>query len=201
MAQIPGRKMWLAAPAAVVCVVVLMALVVLAAPMVPAIGAWIGNTTQNALKAEEPVELVTSSEVHDCRDLYPQELWAEIMWTERPLLSQNRVLLLPDAPSEALAQSLDISWVLSCQWQRDAPGTIQTSLMQVPDGTVAIAQTTLGAAGYSCASTGSAISCRLEKDGVITLQSFGGQWWLSTVVSDWELDRYGERLTAYLWGS
>lgn len=201
LAQIPGRKMWLAAPVAVVSVLIVLVLVVLAAPMVPAIGAWIFSTAQNAVSEDDPVELVTSSEIHDCRDLYPQDLWADIMWTDGPLLSQKRVLVLPDAATESLAQSLEVSGVLTCQWQRDVSGSLETSLMQVPEETVSIAQASLTAAGYECGSTGSAISCRLEKGGVVSLQSFGGSWWLSTAVSDWDVERYGERLTAYLWGS
>lgn len=201
LAKIPGRSMWLAAPAAVVCVVVILVLTVLAAPMVPVAASWVSATVQNALTPKTTVTETVSDELHDCRDLYPRDLWAEIMWSERPLLDQKRTAMYPDAASEALAQSLDLGDVLACSWTNAGNGRVTTALQALSEDPSSLAQTALTAAGYRCESTGAALSCRLETGSFTVLHSFGGNWWLSTAVSDWDLPRYGERLTAYLWGS
>lgn len=204
MARASGRSLWVAIPATVLCIGVLGALAWFARPMLPVAFGWVGDTLRSATEAEQvaesepaPADVVASDEELDCRDAYPDLLWAELIWRGDTLLGQNRTppaLSMPEI-GEALAPQVHVT----CSWTFEA-GSIVSSLATVDAEAAAVAEGALAASGFTCEATDAATTCRGEVAGVSEEHVFRGDLWLATVVDGWMPEDYPTRLSAFIWG-
>lgn len=208
MARIPGRNAWLAWPAGLLCATIVAALVWLALPMVPVAITWAGDTLRAATwspvaasegEAGPPLlEEAESDRALDCRRLYPDDLWAEIVWRPQALLTQN--LAPPTSSVAALTEALAPQVRVTCVWRFDDGGTIATTLARVSADAAPVAEAALRGQAFECATTGDILHCTRSRAGVVEQHALRGELWLSSVVAADAPDAYGDRLAAELWG-
>lgn len=193
VAKIGGRSAWLAWPAGLVCLGVVLTLVVMAAPGVPAAVDFVGSTLRGgtAARAAEAAEAERRERIGeaatDCRSLYPDRLWAELTWTPEVLLSQNG-----DAPAvdESLLAALTPAVRFTCAWRLEDGRSIRSTVSTVPDGGASIAQAALSAVGFGCSVEGERVHCERSADGVTEVHDLQGETWLATVMDRWTSDDY-----------
>ncbi|GAA1861289.1 hypothetical protein ACFQZV_00105 [Microbacterium koreense] len=205
MARATGRSLWVAIPATVVCIGVLAALVWFARPMLPVAFGWVGDTLRTATAAEQaaehapaPADVVADGTELDCRDAYPDLLWAELIWRGDGLLGQNRTsppLSTPDV-GEALAPQVHVT----CAWTFGDAGSIVSSLATVGEDAASVAEAAFTASGFTCETTDAVTTCRGAASGVAEEHVFRGGLWLATVVDGWMPEDYPARLSAFVWG-
>ncbi|GAA5034710.1 hypothetical protein ACFQRL_00575 [Microbacterium fluvii] len=203
MARIGGRSTWIALPAGLLCAGVVGALLWLAAPMVPVTVAWVGDSLRAATDraAQTPAD-VSSGGIEpgggiDCRDLYPSDLWTELVWTPQSLLAQTTAA--PTTAAEGLADALAPVVERTCTWTGPA-GTITSTLAQVDGDAATVAQATLAAAGFDCATTTDQLACTRSRGAVREDDVMRGGLWLSSVQTGWQPEDYSDRLTRFIWG-
>lgn len=207
MARVPGRSAWLAWPVGVVCAAAVVALLWLSAPILPAVATWSTDMFRAAVAPPEeaPVEAprasvletVASGEDLDCRRFYPTDLWTELTWNPQAFLQQDRGASATSVVSlgEALAPQVR----MSCRWTLPTGATISTTLAQVAEGAGAVAEATLGAEGFSCATQGAVLACTRERGGVLEEHALSGDLWLSSVETGVVPEEYGSRLVGWVW--
>ena len=187
MAKVGGRSAWIAWPAALLCVAVIGALLWLATPGVPAAVSFIGDTLRAATSppsadGDEAQAAADAQPATDCRSLYPDPLWAELVWTPQVLLSQSASA---PATSTTLAQALAPSVTFTCTWKTDDGRSISSTVAQVADGSAAVAQAALTSEGFSCALQGERVHCERAAGDVTEVHDLRGTGWLSSVLASW----------------
>lgn len=205
MARIGGRSMWLAVPVGVLCAAVVGALLWLAVPMLPVAVGWVGDTLRASSERAEaaadepsPAELVASGTTVDCRDLYPDALWSELIWRGDVLLGQGSAR--PAISTPEVADALGATMRVTCSWRFAAGQSIVSGLASVSPDAAPAAEAALAASGFDCTTAGTAISCGRTADGVTESHVLDGGLWLSTIVDGWAPEAYGTRLAAHVWG-
>ncbi|MGX1700998.1 hypothetical protein [Microbacterium sp. NPDC055357] len=205
MARTGGRNLWIAVPSVLACIAVVAGLVWLAAPMVPTAVDWVGDTLRANADAQEdaenqrtPVQLIADGDPLDCRDLYPDQLWAELIWHGDVLLSQNtaRPVIAADDLVEALAPTVAVN----CAWALGRNESITSTVSVISPDAIGIAQAALSAQGFSCSTAETALECARARGGVREEHIMRDDVWLSIVGTGWRPEDYANRLAAYIWG-
>lgn len=205
MARIGGRNTWLAVPATLFCIAVVVGLVWFALPMIPAAVAWVGDTLRAATAQAErvdaavpsPAELLIADAPMDCRDLYPNDLWAELVWAPDSLLAQPS-----DRPAvgvEPLVDALAPSVRVTCVWGSDDGTAISTSLARVADDAATVAGAALRGEGFSCRQERGMLRCARAQGAVHEEHAVRDGVWLATVSDGWMPEGYDDRLIASIW--
>ncbi|MFG6503215.1 hypothetical protein [Microbacterium sp. P05] len=190
MARVGGRSAWIAWPVAVICAAVVGALVWLAVPGIPSAVSFVGDTLRAAttsLPAVDDADAASTAPATDCRDLYPDELWSQLVWTPKVLLSQNAAL---PATTTSLAQTLAPTVVFTCTWRTEDGRSISTTYAQVADGSAAAAQAALTSEGFACGLDGARVHCERGAGAVTEIHDLLGTAWLSSVMTDWMPEGY-----------
>jgi hypothetical protein len=206
MARIGGRSTWLAVPAGVLCAAVVGSLIWLALPMVPVSVAWVGDTLRTASAPRPvpsvkptPAQLAAAGSEIDCRDLYPDALWGELTWQGGALLAQTAS---PSATAvTSLWDALAPTVLVTCAWRLEGGRGIVTTLATVPADAAAIADPALRGQGFTCTSTGAALSCVRVSGDVVEEHALRAGLWLSSIETGWHLDDYGARVEAKVWAA
>jgi len=205
MSRMSGRSTWIAVPAALICVAVIGVLVWLAAPMVPVAAQWVADTLRApAVRAEQaaeqpaPAALVAGGLPIDCRDLYPDSLWAELIWHGDVLLDQSTDL--PPVSDAEITEALAPTVRLTCSWDFSGADSIVTTISSVGADAAPAAEAALTAQGFDCVSADRSLACGRTRDGVTEAHALGGGLWLASVRAGWGPDEYADRLAGYVWG-
>lgn len=209
MARIPGRSAWLAWPAGLLCAAVVVALVWLSIPIVPATLTWAGDMLRTATSGPQAapttgarasaLETAESDADLDCRRFYPADLWTELTWSPRALLEQD---FSPSATSvTTLTEALAPVVRVSCRWTFADGATAASTLAKVAPDAAPVAEATLQAAGFACATSGAVLSCTRTEAGTVEEHAFSGDLWLSSVTAGAVPEQYGARLAAGLWNA
>lgn len=200
MARVGGRNLWIAVPAGMLCLAVVGALGYLGAPMLPVAVAWAGDTLRAATSEPPPNpyadEQPTGATAVDCRDLFPNALWTQLNWYREGLLAQDASP--PQTSVTTLVEALAPAVRLSCRWRYDG-ATIATTLSTVGVDAAAVADATLRADGFDCATTGELLRCSRQQGDVLEEHAVGGGLWLVSVASGWYPEDYGDQLVAHIW--
>lgn len=205
LARIGGRNSWIAWPAGLLCAAVVAALAWLAHPLLPVSVAWTGDMLRSAT-APRPVAPVAESVASlavapgdiDCRELYPDGLWAELTWTPNVLLAQDTAP--PATEITTLTDALTPSVRITCQWSADGGRTIVSTLAGVAPDAGPVADASLRGQGFTCVSDSDSVVCTRTTGDVVEEQTVRGGLWLSSVERGWHPDEYGDRLSAHVWG-
>ena len=204
MARIGGRNPWIAVPAGMLCAAVVASLVWLALPMVPVAVAWVGDTLRSATAprpeatpVRTPAQTAAEGGAVDCRTLYSDDLWNELMWREGSLLGQSAAAPATEATAFADAASADV--LVTCTWRFDAGGIV-TTLSKVDADAAAIAEAALSGDGFVCRAGNGATVCDRTRGAVREEHTLRDGLWLVSVETDWHPDDYGARLDRTVWG-
>lgn len=203
MARIGGRNSWIAVPAGIVCAAVLAMLVWLSLPMIPVTIAWVGDTLRSATAPKPavtpehtPAQAAANGAAIDCRTLYADDLWNELMWRPGSLLSQSASP--PATAAQAFADAAAPQVLVTCTWRFER-GDIATTLARIDADATAIAEAALAGDGYSCRA-GERLVCTRERGPVLEEHTLGEGLWLVSVESRWHPEDYGARLDRTVWG-
>jgi len=204
MARIGGRSLWLAWPVGVLCAGIVGALVWVALPAVPGTVNWIGDTLRAATSAPvaaapSPVETAALDPATDldCRTLYPDRLWAGLVWGRDVLLAQN--LAPPTTGITGLVDALQPVVRVTCSW-RSADGQIVTTLSRVGTDASTIAEAALLGQGFDCETFGTGVTCRRQRGDIVEEQAVRDGLWLASIETSWLPEDYGTQLSARVWG-
>jgi hypothetical protein len=194
MARVGGRSLWLAWPAGVLCAAVVGVLVWLAAPGVPGAIDFVGSTLRGATSAPQAGGAAAPDDepATDCRSLYPDRLWSALTWTPQVLLSQGRQ---PPASESGLEVPLSAEVRFTCGWRAEGDRSISTTVAEVVAASAPVARAALEAEGFACSGDDTAVHCVRVAAGATEIHDVRDTTWMSTVMSDWEIDDYAE-LTA-----
>ncbi|MDN3496145.1 hypothetical protein QL996_09420 [Planococcus sp. APC 4015] len=204
MARIGGRSLWLAVPVGVLCAAVIGALLWLAIPMVPVSVAWVGDTLRASTERSEaaadeptPAELVASGTTVDCRDLYPDALWAEMIWHGDVLLGQG--VARPAIALPEVGDALGATMRVTCTWRFDDGTSLVSGLASVTPDAAPAAEAAFAAAGFACSQRDAATVCDRSAAGVTEEHVLRDGLWLSTVQNGWAPVGYGPALAGHVW--
>ncbi|WP_203581794.1 hypothetical protein [Microbacterium hibisci] len=204
MARIGGRNRWIAVPAGLLCLAVVGSLVWLSLPMVPVAIGWVGDTLRSATAprpaatpAETPARLAAGGGAVDCRTLYADDLWNELLWRPGSLLNQS--MAAPATSATAFSDAATPEVVVTCTWRFDAGGIV-TTLARVDAATASVAAASLGGDGFSCEESSAATVCSRTRAGVREEHTVRDGLWLSSVETRWHPEDYGARLDHVVWG-
>lgn len=200
MARVGGRSLWLAWPIGVLCAGVVGVLVWLAAPGIPGAIDFVGSTLRGATSAPAADAdsgasgTATPAAARDCRDVYPDRLWAELTWTPDVLLSQNAAPA-PAATSLVAALAPDVR--ISCTWRVGAERSVSTTIATVALDAAPIALATLTAEGYACSEDGDVLHCERTHDGVVEVHDVRGDVWITSILTRWAPPGYAADVAAH----
>ncbi|GAA3633556.1 hypothetical protein GCM10022200_15880 [Microbacterium awajiense] len=203
MARIGGRNLWIAVPAGLLCAGIVGALVYLAVPMVPSVVAWTGDTLRDAttraaeVTAEPSPAQIAASEDLDCRALYPDRLWSEMVWRGDVLLTQDYAPPVTATPGLVEAASPTVR--VACAWRTESGESVVSTLAVVDPAAGEAAAQMLGANSFACAEGFGGLSCSRERGSVVESHVFSGGLWLSSVETRWHPEDYATRLAAHVW--
>ena len=204
MARIGGRNSWIAVPAGMLCAGVVAGLLWLSLPMVPVSIAWIGDTLRSATAprpapttATTPAQDVAAGEQVDCRSLYSDDLWNELMWHPGSLLNQTHAA--PATQAQAFADAVDADVVVTCTWRFESGGIV-TTLARIDADSSAIAEASLEADGFACEANGEALACSRTQGDVLEEHTLRDGLWLVSVETGWHPKKFGERLEHEVFG-
>jgi hypothetical protein len=204
MARIGGRNSWIAVPAGMLCAGVVGALVWLALPMVPVSIAWVGDTLRSATApqptptpAPVPAQDAAAGRSVDCRSIYSDELWNELLWHPGSLLGQS--LAAPTTDARAFADAATPEVAVTCVW-RFADGGIATTLSRVDADAQALAEPSLTSDGFACTSADGALDCTRMQGNVLEEHTLRDGLWLVSVETGWHPDEFGSRLARQVFG-
>lgn len=204
MARISGRNSWIAVPAGMLCAAILAALVWLSLPMAPIVVAWAGDTLRQATAVQPaatadptPAQTAADGGPIDCRDLYPDGLWIQMLWHPGALLNQSSAP--PATTSTAFADAAAADVVVTCTWRAE-DGVIVTTLAKVDPALVSIAEPALVGDGFSCTTTDGEVDCSRTQGEVREEHTLREGLWLVSVETRWQPDDYGPLLAAAVWG-
>ena len=124
MSRIGGRNAWIAVPAGMLCAAVVGTLVWLSLPMLTVTIAWVGDTLRSArapqpsaTPRQTPAQTAAEGVAIDCRTLYADDLWNELMWRPGSLLGQSQAPPATTATSFAYAAAPEV--LVTCTWRFD----------------------------------------------------------------------------------
>lgn len=204
MARIGGRSTWLAVPAGLLCAGVVGALVWLALPMLPVSIAWVGDTLRAATAPQPtpttvatPAQDAAAGSAVDCRSIYSDDLWNELLWRPGSLLGQS--LAAPTTDARAFADAAAAQVAVTCVWRFDGGGIV-TTLSRVGADAQAIAEPSLGSDGFACTSSDAALECTRTRDGVVEEHTLRDGLWLVSVETGWHPADFGARLERQVFG-
>lgn len=202
MARIGGRSTWIAVPAGLACAGVVGALVWLALPMGPAVVQWTGDTLRSATEQLRATDQAGSGAAPvigaaDCRELYPDALWAELTLRADARLSQDASP--PATAATSVVDAIAPAVRMTCAWRSDA-GEISTTLATIDEADAGLVESALLAQGFACAEAADVVSCARTQGLVREEHAIAGEVWLSSVESGWQPEGYGEQLIAHVWG-
>jgi len=204
MARVGGRNSWIAVPAGMLCAAVVGALLWLSLPMVPVAIAWVGDTLRSATApkadaapGQTPAQAAADGGAIDCRTLYADDLWNELMWRPGSLLDQSLSPPATSATSFTDAAAPDV--LVTCTWRFDT-GDIVTTLSKVDAAAASIAEAALAGDGFSCRAAAGATVCDRTQGAVLEEHTLRDGLWLVSVESRWHPEDYGPRLDRTVWG-
>lgn len=206
MARVGGRNTVFSWFVGIVCAGVVVALAVLALPMIPHAGGWIASglgTLTGTKGAETPapedrdVAPTPAGATRECRDLYPDVLWTTLRIAEGSELTAS--VDPPTLSATALVEALAPAPTATCAW-RSNEGAITTTVATAPPDAAAIAEPALAAAGFACAAVDGRVRCTREAEGVVETLETGGGLWLSSVEEGWHPAGYAARTAERVWG-
>lgn len=204
MARIGGRNAWIAVPAGLVCAAIVGTLVWLSLPMMPVTIAWVGDTLRSttaprpiAPPSRTPAQAAADGDAIDCRTLYADDLWNELLWRPGSLLNQSLAPPATTATSFADAASPDV--LVTCTWHFDTGGIV-TTLSKVDAAAAAVAEDSLAGDGFSCHAAAGATVCARTQGEVLEEHTLRDGIWLVSVETLWHPDDYGPRLDRTVWG-
>ncbi|MBU4465023.1 MAG: hypothetical protein KKH75_04155 [Actinobacteria bacterium] len=197
-----GRSLWLAWPVGLICAGIIGALVWIAAPGVPGAIDFAGQTlrgsTSTPLAEAKGGTATPPAQLRDCRDLYPDSLWAELVWTPKVLLSQNTSAAATSATP--LVDALHPKVILTCAWRLKAATTISTTLATVDAAAAApLAQPALVGQGFTCSASGDGVRCTKADGETIEEDVIRSGFWLSSQFRSWHPDGFTDRLVERIW--
>ena len=216
MAKIGGRSAWLAWPVGVVCLGIVVVLVVMAAPLVPASVFWVGDTLRTgsgnvatgpatAADGDEPLGTDgagagdadgDAADDGGCRQLYPDVLWSELTArTGAPVQNDSP----PATTAASLAAALAPSVERTCVWTATTTGEIVTTVASVPEEASAIAEASLQTQGFTCEEIEQGTYCSRRDGEVAEEHVFNGDIWLASQLTAWHPQNYSQRVAAQLW--
>ncbi|MGZ0711790.1 hypothetical protein ACWPKO_25995 (plasmid) [Coraliomargarita sp. W4R53] len=205
MARVGGRNAWIAVPVGLICAAIVGALVWLAIPMTPVLAVWGGDMLRQATTVKplaevgiSPAELALAEGDLDCRELYPDDLWAEMVWQGGAVLSQTPATQATEVVE--LVAAVQPQLRATCAWQLHADRSVVTTLSHVEDDAIILADASLRSQGFSCTSDGAALTCTRTRGDVIETQVLREGLWLSSLETNWHPSEYGSRLSAFVWG-
>lgn len=205
MARVGGRNSWIAVPAGLVCLAVVGALVWIALPMVPVSITWVGDTLRRATApqpeataAPTPAELAIADGAIDCRTLYPDDLWNELIWRGGSLLNQTSAP--PATAVSSLTEAVAPEVLVGCDWRLASGGGIVTTLARVDADAGVIAESALRGQGFACEAGGPALVCTRTQGDVVEEHTVRDGLWLVSVETTWHPEEYGARLDRNVWG-
>ncbi|HET6302960.1 hypothetical protein [Microbacterium sp.] len=201
MARTGGRNLWIAVPAGLLCAAVVVALAYFAMPMVPVSVAWAGEVLRAATTPKDPGEApppIAMAERPDCRDLFPDDLWIELVWSRDALLAQS--IAVPDTMPPTLVEALTPTVLVTCVWRGDDGRQLVASLARVPDETAPVAEAALRAEGFLCRTVvGGTLICRQPSGDDLVQQVLRDGVWLSIAERGWHPPGFADRLAAHVW--
>ncbi len=197
--MIGGRNGWVAWPAGLLCAGVVAGLVYLAAPAVPSVVRYVGETARSAPSLWQagggapPQKELTE----DCRTLYPGVLWVVLGWNPEVVLAQSKQL--PALSATPVRDGLQPQVRMTCAWRNSTGGTVSTTLSAVDARAADLAQPGLAAAGFACRAAGDGIRCTKKSGDTTEDEVVRGGMWLSTTEVSWHPPGYSEQLIKRLW--
>lgn len=203
--MIGGRSGWLAWPVGVVCAGVVAALLVIAAPAVPSVVRFVGDTfhgVPDVVSAPpatmKPLSAIGTAQTDECRSLYPGPLWLRLTWNPDLVLSQDTAP--PRTAAVSVLDALHPVVRMTCAWRSSAGAIVSTTLADV---TVApgIAQAALTSEGFSCRSAGTGVRCTRARGDVVEDHVVRDGVWLETTETGWQPTGYADELVDRLWPS
>jgi len=204
MARIGGRNSWIAVPAGMLCAGVVGALVWLALPMVPVSIGWLGDTLRTATAplptqtaVPTPAQDAAAGAAVDCRSIYSDDLWNELMWHPGSLLGQS--LAAPATDARAFADAVTADVAVTCVWRFDGGGIV-TTLSRVDADAQAVAEPSLSSDGFACRSSDGALDCARTRGSVVEEHTLRDGLWLVSVETGWHPDDFGARLERQVFG-
>lgn len=203
MARVAGRNSWIAVPVGMICAGVVGALVWLSLPMLPIAGAWIGQTAYTALtepliEPAPPAETVDVEAIRDCHDLYPEGVWAELLWRGDALLSQTASA--PATAATTVVEALAPTVRLTCAWAFPSGGSVVSTLSSVGADAAAVAEAAFQGQGFTCDADATRLHCTGESASAIEDHVFQDGMWLSSIVVGWHPDDYAARVATFVLG-
>ncbi|GAA1952795.1 hypothetical protein [Microbacterium aquimaris] len=206
MARTGGRSLWFAVPIGALCLAVVIGLGWFAAPLVPGVVGFVGDALRFGSEQNvdpepttPPAQSVTAEEDVDidCRALYPNDLWGEVLWSPDALLSQSA-----DAPAtavEGLTDVLSPDVAVTCAWRSEG-GTLTTSLSGVGEDAVTVADAALRGQGFACETDESSLTCVRTSGDQVETHTIRDGVWLVSVETSWHPEDYAARVAAQVWG-
>ena len=205
LARVGGRNSWIAVPAGIGCLAVVAALVWLSLPMVPVTVAWAGDMLRNATApapaatAEDtPARRIIEGASVDCRALYPDGLWNEMMWSGRSLLDQGADP--PPTAATTLNEVLAPHARLTCAWTRADGATVVSSLSAVGPDAPGLVESALRGQGYSCEAGGETLRCTGGSGDAAETHVVRDGVWAVSVETGWHPEDYAARLERQVFG-
>lgn len=209
MARIGGRSPWIAWPVAILCVGVVVLLVGLALPLVPASVDWAGSALRGTIFApsapsdaagsgsSDSASSGSAASTSECRGLYTDRLWSEL--TARNGGDPVRDTAAPTMAAESVAAGLSPVVLQTCTWTGASTGAITTTVSQVSETATAIAESALVSQGYTCARSDSGVQCSVTNGDVTEEHLLRGDVWVATQFTAWHPSLYSERVAEHVW--
>lgn len=204
MARIGGRNSWIAVPAGLLCAAVVGGLVWLSLPMVPVTIAWAGDTLRSATAprpaatiVQTPAQRAADGGAVDCRELYADDLWNELMWRPGSLLGQSVAASATAATAFADAAGADV--LVTCTWRFETGGIV-TTLSEIEADAATVADASLSADGFTCRAADGGTVCTRLRGTVLEEHTVRDGLWLVSVETDWHPEDYGPRVDREVWG-
>ncbi|MFT4137108.1 hypothetical protein [Microbacterium sp.] len=195
MARVGGRNTALAWLAGIGCVAVVAGLAFLALPMVPVVRDWAVQTVAGPTPA--PARTARAGGPIECRDLYVDPLWADLVWTPRATLSPSADLPA-GTPATPLLEAAQPAVRFTCVWSSKA-GSISTTLAEVGTDAATALVTALPGAGFTCTEVSARSRCARTDADVVETVEVGEGLLLASVETAWHPERYAERVSRRVW--
>lgn len=204
MARTGGRNTVFAWLVGVVCTGIVVALAVIALPLIPHASGWVAEglgqltgTSDGSSSAQDDRRPATPpvGATGACRDLYPDPLWTSLR-----MAGEADMTTTVDPPEIAgLPEGLSLQPSVTCVWRSDE-GTITTTVATAPTDTASLVQPILVAEGFACATVADRVRCTRAGEETLESVEIGGGIWLSSVQEKWRPASYATRVADRVWG-
>ncbi len=183
----------------VVCLAVVVTLLVLALPVLPATPGWVRDLFGSEETSEEVVD-EPGALANNCRDLYADAQWAGLQWTPESALVPST-----DAPQTTVpevTEALDPQVRVTCDWSSE-DGTISTTVAEVGSDAGDIIAAGLPEKGFTCTEiteVADRVRCvRSTDEGALETIEAGSGLWVSSLHEGWTPDQYASRIALRVW--